>query len=65
MREPCPDCGLLYEHRPGCIMYGMDEFTSSLLYGYPICQCCHLPLCDERTRIHEQRRGISGIDTSR
>lgn len=59
-REPCPWCGLLYEHRVGCIMFGMDEATSSLMYGYPVCQCCHLRRSPERARVHEQRDRYAG-----
>lgn len=56
MREPCPDCGLLWEHRAGCVMYGKSDKMTSVLFGYPVCQCCGLIACDERRRVHMMRR---------
>jgi hypothetical protein len=44
-------------------MYGMDDTTSSLMYGYPICMCCWLPRSTVRDEIHRQRlvAGLSAI----
>lgn len=64
MRENCPDCGLAYEHRQTCTLYGMDSVTSSLLFGYPTCQCCGLEYGPERTELHAKRgRGGPGLGT--
>jgi hypothetical protein len=34
-REPCPFCGLLYEHRMTCQLAYMHEYVSSILVGWP------------------------------
>ncbi len=51
--ERCPDCGEQSGHQQWCVMAGMDDVMSSVIYGYPVCQCCHLRAGPERDRIHQ------------
>jgi hypothetical protein len=55
----CPECGrvvlLGHEHAPDCLMVGMTLQVSSLMYGWPICQCCFMFDSPERMELHETR----------
>ncbi len=33
-------------------MKGMGAALSSLLYGYPVCQCCHFVAGHDREQLH-------------
>lgn len=37
-------------------MEGLTDGETSVLYGYPICQCCGLRMSMERAEIHDAKR---------